>query len=330
MTLPSPLIISRFMLIRLLLLIGILPGGFALADEEMTLRGPKGLLHGAYIHAEENLATVLIIPGSGPIDRDGNGGFGIRSNVYKLLAQGLAESGISSLRIDKRGMYSSSSAIEDGNKVTIEDYAGDVSRWSTILSSKSGHDCVWLLGHSEGGLVALKTVESGNTPVCGLLLAAVPGRPLGELMREQLKANPANAPLLKDAFRILDNLEAGRKVPDQEIPDALKPLFSSGLQDYMINLFSHDPLPLMASFGGPSLILQGTEDMQVTTSDAEKLHSAGAQTKLQIQVGMSHMLKQVEGTGMEANFATYTNPHLPLATGVVPALREFILINQQN
>lgn len=301
-----------------------------MADEEMTLQGPQGPLHGAYIHAGENLATVLIIPGSGPIDRDGNGGFGIRSNVYRLLAHGLAEKGISSLRIDKRGMYSSSKAIADGNKVTIEDYADDVSRWSAILSSRSGHECVWLLGHSEGGLVALKTVETGSATVCGLLLAATPGRPLGELMRDQLKANPANAPVLKDAFRIMDRLEAGEKVPEQDVPGALKPLFNSGLQDYMINLFSHDPLPLMTSYNGPSLILQGTEDLQVPPSDAENLHGAGIDTKLQIVAGMSHMLKQVENAGMEANLATYTDPNLPLANEVTSMLSEFILANQPN
>lgn len=43
-------------------------------------------------------------------------------------------------------------------------------------------DCVWLLGHSEGGLLAFATVREDDA-VCGLILVATPGRPLGEVLK---------------------------------------------------------------------------------------------------------------------------------------------------
>lgn len=295
------------------------------AEEEISISGPQGLLKAAYLRSADNLASTLIIPGSGPIDRDGNGGFGIKTNTYKLLAQGLDQHGISSTRIDKRGMFSSRAAIADGNKVTIEDYAEDVLGWATELADRNGHQCVWLLGHSEGGLVALKAVEKDETHVCGLLLVASPGRPLDMLLKEQLKSNPANESLLPAAMKIIDALDDGQTVPESDVPPLLKPLFTSGLQAYMINLFSHDPAELIRAYTGPSLIVQGTKDLQVKLIDAEILHGAAQNADTLTVEGMSHMLKQVEGKGAPAVMATYTNPDLPLSKELVPALAKTIL-----
>jgi uncharacterized protein len=69
---------------------------------------------------------VLIIPGSGPTDQEGNNPLGVKASTYRLIAEGLAARGIASLRIDKRGMYASAAAAPTPNAVTIADYASDV------------------------------------------------------------------------------------------------------------------------------------------------------------------------------------------------------------
>ena len=56
--------------------------------------------------------AVLIVPGSGPIDRDGNSPLGISAQSYKLLTDALAQRGIASVRIDKRGMFASKAAVD--------------------------------------------------------------------------------------------------------------------------------------------------------------------------------------------------------------------------
>ncbi len=53
---------------------------------------------------------VLMIPGSGPVDRDGNSPQGLKAATLKLLAQELAAAGIATVRIDKRAARSANVA----------------------------------------------------------------------------------------------------------------------------------------------------------------------------------------------------------------------------
>ena len=133
--------------------------------------------------------SCSIIPGSGPTDRDGNNPLGISAASYRLLAVGLAESGIGSVRIDKRGMFASTGAVADPNAVTIGDYVADVGSWVGTIREKTGTRCVWLAGHSEGGLVALAAAAK-VTGLCGLVLIATPGRPHG---RRRARAAPGQS-----------------------------------------------------------------------------------------------------------------------------------------
>jgi pimeloyl-ACP methyl ester carboxylesterase len=66
---------------------------------------------------------------------------------------------------------------------------------------------VWVLGHSEGGLVALAAARQ-HTDICGVILVATAGRPLGEVLKEQLKVNPANTVLLPQANAAIDAMLA--------------------------------------------------------------------------------------------------------------------------
>jgi pimeloyl-ACP methyl ester carboxylesterase len=176
-----------------------LPLTAAVAQTLVAAPGPHAPLQGTMLAAANRGApVVLIIPGSGPTDRDGNSPLGIRASTYRLLAEGLAENGIRSVRIGKRGMFASAAAVADADAVTIADYAADVRSWIATIRARTGQNCVWLLGHSEGGLVAEVAAQYASD-VCGLLLVAAPGRPLGQVLRTQLKAKPANAPVLAEA-----------------------------------------------------------------------------------------------------------------------------------
>src|SRR6476660_9152363 len=107
-------------------MIGLLFIMAAAASTQLTAPGPVGPLAGTYVDAGKNAPVMLIIPGSGPTDRDGNNPLGITAAQYRLLAEALASKGISSVRIDKRGMFGSKAAVPDANAVTVGDYAIDV------------------------------------------------------------------------------------------------------------------------------------------------------------------------------------------------------------
>jgi pimeloyl-ACP methyl ester carboxylesterase len=295
-------------------------------ESAITAPGPQGPLAGTMLMPAGGKAApvVLMIPGSGPTDRDGNNPMGGKAASLKLLAEGLAGQGIGSVRIDKRGLFGSATAIADANKVTIGDYAGDVHRWVAAIRQQTGAACVWVLGHSEGGLVAL-TAAQQPAGICGLILVATPGRPLGEVMRAQIHANPANAPIQDQADAAITALEAGKPVDPATLHPALAPLFRPEVQAYEIDLFSHDPAKLIAAYRGPVLIVQGSRDLQVSPdADARALAAADPRATLAMVAGANHVLKAVASDDRAVNLATYADPALPLAPGVVQPIVDFV------
>jgi pimeloyl-ACP methyl ester carboxylesterase len=300
------------------------------AAMEVEAKGPQGALRGTMLPAAKGAPQVLIVPGSGPTDRDGNSPLGIRAGSYRLLAEGLAARGIGSVRIDKRGMFGSSGAVADANAVTVADYASDIRVWVETIRARTGAPCVWLLGHSEGGLMALAAAADAPEGVCGLILAAAPGRRLATVLREQLRANPANAPVLDQALAAIDRLERGERVDTAGLHPALAPLFAPPLQGFLISLFSQDPAALLARFKGPVLVMQGRRDLQVAAADAERLAAARPRVKLAMLDEVNHVLKRVPSGDRAANMASYADPNLPIAPEVVEAVAGFIAAHRPS
>ena len=273
---------------------------------------------------------VLIVPGSGPTDRDGNNPMGLNAATYKLMAHDLAAKGIATVRIDKRGMFGSAKAVADANAVNIPDYVADVYSWVGAIRRSTGVPCVWVLGYSEGGLVALTAAQGGREVqgICGLLLVATPGRPLGQVLRAQLidqwRANPANAPILDQALAAITRLEGGARVDPASLHPALQPLFNESVQGFLISAFAQDPARLIAAIKMPVLVLQGERDLQVGVQDARLLAQAKPAAQLVLLPDTNHVLKAVLTDDPAANMATYANPGQPLAPGVVDAIVRFV------
>jgi len=291
--------------------------------EEITAPGPQGALHGTLIPPAPDRPLLLILPGSGPTDRDGNSPLGIRAGTYRMLAEALAARGIGTARIDKRGLGASAGAVADGNAVTIGDYVTDTRAWIASLRAKTGRACIWLAGHSEGGLIALAAAQQPEG-ICGIILVAAPGRPLGTILREQLRANPANAPLLPQAMAAIDRLEAGERVDAGTLPPALQRLFAPQVQGFLIDAMAYDPAALAGKVALSMLILQGEADLQVSLADAQALHAARPAATLALLPGVNHVLKAVPAGDRAANFARYGDASAPLAPAVVDAMAAFV------
>ncbi|MNG91941.1 MULTISPECIES: alpha/beta fold hydrolase [Pseudomonas] len=313
--------------IKALALIVALPCCVAMAGEEATLQipGPQGPLSATWLKAQSTAPVVVIIPGSGATDRNGNHkGAGLRPFTYKLLAESLAAQGISSLRIDKRGVRDSAGAVADADQVTIDDYASDVRAWVAALRERQPQAPVWLLGHSQGGLIAMLAARD-NPDVSGLVLAASAGRPIATILVEQLQAHPENAPLVEPGIALIRRLEAGETVSNSQIPDELKPLLRQEVQGLIRSEMAHDPAQLIAPLKQPVLIIQAGQDLQITAADAKALQQGQPKARLVLLERANHVFKDVPEGDRLANLMAYSDPRLPLSEGLAEAVGEFVL-----
>lgn len=294
----------------------------AMAAVDVSIPGPHGPLGGAWTDPGKRAPAVILIPGSGPTDRDGNNPLGVKGSVYKQLADALAARGIAMLRIDKRGMFSSKAAIPDANKVRIADYAGDVRDWASFVVTK-GKPCAWLMGHSEGGLVALAAAQQ-PAHVCGLILLAAPGRPIGALLREQLR--PKLPPeMMVSVDTAITRLEKGEPVDPASVPAPLAMLFRPAVQGFLIDLARTDPAKLAAATRLPMLIVRGDSDIQVAGADADALAAARPDAMRVAIPRMNHVFKDVDPSDRAANLASYSDETAPIDPALAKAIAGFVL-----
>ncbi len=309
------------------LTLSMVPGSVAAQDTITTTHdGLQGDLAGT---VEGTLSAdapiVLIHPGSGPTDRDGNSPIGVAASPFRLLAEGLAEQGIASVRIDKRGMFGSAAASADPNAMSVEAYATDIAAWADTIIAQSGAECIWLAGHSEGGVHVLAAAMDDPSRYCGIVLLSIPGRPLDDVIREQIGALPGGAMFSEQVDDFLIRIKAGESVPASEIHPALMPLFAPPVQPFLTSLFNNVPSEMIGGVDLPILIVGGREDLQTPDSDALALAAGQPGARLVLLEGTNHMLKRVPAGDRAANLASYSDPGLPLNPAVLDAVAGFVL-----
>jgi alpha-beta hydrolase superfamily lysophospholipase len=290
-------------------------------EREVSIDGGRAPLYGTLLTPDSARPgpAVLLIAGSGPTDRDGDSSIGgVKPGNLKLIAEGLAAHGVASLRYDKRGIGASRAAMAAEGDLRFGTYVDDAASFARFLQSQPGVTCVILAGHSEGALIAPLAAQKAKT--CGVISISGMGRPLGVVIRGQLKAAGLPADKLAVADQILTELEHGREVPG--IP-AADPLFRPSVQPYLISQLTIDPVAALKAAPAPVLILQGETDIQVSVEDARLLAAGRPDATLVILPGVNHVLKAAP-LDRAANIAAYSDPNLPLGPGVMEAIDGFV------
>lgn len=313
---------SRFLTLSIGWLIGLQLHAQQLTHRTDTSSVPvyAGRLYGTLFHPDaiENPPVVLIIAGSGPTDRDGNSPLlPGKNNSLLQLAESLAQHGIASLRYDKRGVAQSAHSLQREESLVFEQNSADARVWLLWLYEK-GYRRIYIAGHSEGSLVAIQAAQ--QFPISGLISLCGAGRPIQEILREQLSNLPAS--LKNTANEYLDSLAAGHRIAQPALP--LFTLFRPSVQGYMISWMKLDPAKMLAQLDIPSLILQGDKDIQVQVIDAQQLANAAASAQLHIIPHMNHVLKAVMSDNPQENISTYSDPSKPLMPALIQYLIEFI------
>ncbi|HEY9569777.1 MAG TPA: alpha/beta fold hydrolase [Metalysinibacillus sp.] len=287
--------------------------------EKVTVPVEGGNLQAALqlpVNVSKPVPVAIIIAGSGPTDKDGNSAIAGKNNSLKMVAEGLADKGIATLRYDKRGVGSNTALLTTEEGLVVEDYAKDVEALIEALNKDARFNEVHLIGHSEGAFMA--SLAAQHKQVASITSLAGAGRPIGEVLLEQLEAqSPA---ITNEAKAILAKLEQGEHVTD--ISPALQSLFRPSIQDYMISWLAYDPATLLQQTKAKTLIVQGENDLQVKPADAKRLSEFTASKAVYFKE-MNHVLKDAP-TDPAGNMATYFNPTLPLTEALVPTIATFI------
>ncbi|AWE07138.1 hypothetical protein DCE79_06840 [Lysinibacillus sp. 2017] len=291
------------------------------AYEELTIPVTGGQLKVALqmptVKANAPVPVAIIIAGSGATTKDGNTVLG-DNNSLKMLAEDLAAKGIASIRYDKRGVGDNMSLIAKEEDLTFNDFAKDAESIVKAVNSDARFSTVHIIGHSEGSLVGM--VAATSKKVDSIVSIAGAGRPIEEVLVEQLTAQLPED-LLKKSKDILASLKKGELVAD--VPESLYSVFRPSVQPYMISWLQYDPAEVLKKLDVPTLIVQGKNDLQVKMTDSQRLSTAKPTAKIVYFDKMNHVLKD-SPTDQAGNVATYTDPSLPLAEGLVDSITTFI------
>ncbi len=298
----------------------------------VVLETSSGSLHGTLVSPAEAETVVLIVPGSGPTDRDGNNALGgamrLQSDAYRQLAEALAQAGsgpgVATLRYDKRGIGQSAAAGQDESAMRFEHGIEDAAGWLAWLHD-AGYARVMVLGHSEGALIGLEAAAQAREAglrVDGVVLACPQALNASETLRRQLR------PQLPDdwwtqADAALGRLEAGETVQLAELPPVLWSLFRPSVQPYLSSWFRYTPATSLAAWGGPTLIVGGTTDAQVAFADVAALASGQHEAGLVLLAGVNHLMKDVTGD-LATQLPSYRDPSIPLSPRLLRVVRRFV------
>lgn len=272
--------------------------------------------------------AVLVIPGFGPTTRDGiEAPEGVPDLLYRDVAAVLADAGVASLRYDKRGTGAS---VLGDEELAFDDLLTDAERGLDLLAERVDidADALAVVGHDEGGLVALRLAAS-DPRVRGVVLLSTPGRPLAEVLADDLRASaddPAHGEAhARELHAVVDRLLADGSVPDSAaLPGALRPVFPAGATGYLQNLFAFDPAATAAQIEAPVMIVRGARAPGVSGVDAERLRAAlGGEVATHVGADANHTLALEDdrgparsGGGRTAGPMHDPSVHNPQVTGI--------------
>ncbi|MFC0469247.1 alpha/beta hydrolase [Halalkalibacter kiskunsagensis] len=247
------------------------------------------------------LPAILLVAGSGPIDRNGNGkGKGQLFHLYDKLAAFLTDQGFITLRYDKRGIGKSEGVF---GKTGFWDLVHDAKAAIHYLKQQPivDRNKIFLLGHSEGCLLAPE-IEKGED-LAGLVLIAGAGQTLEEALGYQrglvvrsLQEQRGVKGMLLSLLKVAKKAEKQGVKFDEKVRSSKKDVIRyQGAKipaKWFREHYQYNVLSGLSQVTCPILAVTGSKDVQATPEKVHEITSyTNVDTETRIIVGMNHMLR---------------------------------------
>ena len=256
-----------------------------------------------------------MIAGSGPTDRNGNQK-NLVNNSLKYLCEGLGQNDIAAFSYDKRMFAQISSGTLNEATLSFEDFINDAKAVFTYFKNQKKHNKIIIAGHSEGSLIGM---IAANDNADAFISIAGPGRTIDAVVVEQIEKQ---APFLKE--EVLKNFEILKSGNTFELKnEMLASIFRPSVQPYMISWLKYNPQDEIKKLKIPTLLLNGTNDLQVSVGEAELLKKSKPDAELVIIDAMNHVFKEIKGDTSE-NMKSYNDPNLPISAQLLNTITRFI------
>ena len=216
----------------------------------------------------KNTPVVLMVTGSGQQNRDEEL---FSHKPFAVIADALARQGIASLRYDDRGWGDKSVNFAD---FTTDDFRQDAAAAIPLLQLRFNK--VGILGHSEGGTIAMMLAAEGKADfIVSLAGMAISGKETLIMQNRQAMTAIGLPKETVDSYcnsisKALDEIASGKKASEiniDDVPVALKPVTIKALQQadtpYIRHFLTVDVGKLLPEIKCPVLALNGNKDTQV-------------------------------------------------------------------
>lgn len=243
--------------------------------------------------------VVLMVTGSGQQNRDEEL---FDHKPFAVIADALARNGIASLRYDDRGWGDKSVNFDD---FTTDDFKQDAEAAMKLLRGRFSK--VGILGHSEGGTIALMLAAEGKPDfIVSLAGMAVSGKATLIAQNRIAMSSIGLSADMVDSYcnaigKALDEMAAGKKAVEisaDNIPTTLKPVFEKSIQQsdskYIRHFITIDASKSLGKIKCPVLAINGTKDTQVDcTSNLATLEKGltACQHTLKPMEGLNHLFQ---------------------------------------
>lgn len=251
--------------------------------------------------------AVLMVPGSGQVDRDENHKR-MRINVLGELAGHLAAQGIASLRYDKRGVGKSEG---DFLSAGFHDNVADAAAALAFLGAQDPVDGrrLFLLGHSEGAYIVTR-LAAVSPGLAGVILLAGGARSAEEELRwqgakvgESLTGFSARLVKLLRIDLVKSQAKQLEKIKRSQKDWYRVQLFAKVNAKWMRELLAYDPAEDLARIQAPLLGITGSKDIQVDPGNLERMAAlVRAPFEAHVVPDVSHILRADPGA---ASLAAY-------------------------